>query len=78
MRERMRSSARLTARPRAQIVSDIQRELSRRGFFDGPIDGIYGAKTDAAIRDFEHAAGVKASAQPDEALLRADRAFADS
>ncbi len=57
-------------RPRAQIVSDIQRELSRRGFFDEPVDGVYGAKTDAAIRDFEQAAGIKGSAQPDDALLR--------
>jgi peptidoglycan hydrolase-like protein with peptidoglycan-binding domain len=70
MRETNAAEGSATARPRAQIVSDIQRELSRRGFFDGPIDGIYGAKTDAAIRDFEHAAGVKASSQPDEALLR--------
>ena len=58
-------------RTRAQIVSDIQRELSKRGFFDGPTDGVYGAKTDAAIRDFEQAAGMKPSLQPDEALLRA-------
>jgi peptidoglycan hydrolase-like protein with peptidoglycan-binding domain len=57
-------------RPRAQIVSDIQRELSRRGFFDEPVDGVYGPKTDAAIRDFEQAAGIKGNAQPDEALLR--------
>ena len=58
-------------RPRTQIVSDIQRELAKRGFFDGPSDGVYGAKTDAAIRDFEQAAGMKPSLQPDEALLRA-------
>ena len=42
------------ARPRNQVVADIQRELSRRGFYDGPTDGVYGPKTDAAIRDFEH------------------------
>ena len=71
MRETNAAEDHALARPRAQIVSDIQRELSRRGFFDGPVDGIYGAKTDAAIRDFEHAAGLKPSAQPDEALLRA-------
>jgi peptidoglycan hydrolase-like protein with peptidoglycan-binding domain len=58
------------ARTRAQIVSDIQRELSRRGFFDGPVDGVYGPKTDAAIRDFEQAAGIKGNSQPDDALLR--------
>jgi peptidoglycan hydrolase-like protein with peptidoglycan-binding domain len=58
------------ARSRIQIVSDIQRELSLRGFFDGPVDGLYGSRTDAAIRDFELAAGLKGGAQPDEALLR--------
>ena len=26
-------------------------ELARRGFFDGPVDGLYGARTDAAIRE---------------------------
>jgi peptidoglycan hydrolase-like protein with peptidoglycan-binding domain len=57
-------------RTRAQIVFDIQRELSRRGFFDEPVDGVYGPKTDAAIRDFEQAAGIKGSSQPDDALLR--------
>ena len=60
----------MPARTRTQIISDIQRELARRGFFDGPIDGAYGPKTDAAIRDFEQAAGLK-NAEPDEALLRA-------
>jgi peptidoglycan hydrolase-like protein with peptidoglycan-binding domain len=59
------------ARTRAQVTSDIQRELARRKFYDGPVDGVYGAKTDAAIREFEHAAGLKASVEPDEALLRA-------
>jgi peptidoglycan hydrolase-like protein with peptidoglycan-binding domain len=58
------------ARPRQQVIADIQRELSRRGFFDGATDGVYGPKTDAAIRDFEHAARLKPSAQADEALLR--------
>lgn len=59
------------ARTRAQITSDIQRELARRKFYDGPVDGVYGAKTDASIREFEHAAGLKASVEPDEGLLRA-------
>jgi len=59
------------ARPRAQIVADIQRELSRRGFFDGQTNGVYGPKTEAAIREFAQAAGLKTDLQPDEALLRA-------
>jgi peptidoglycan hydrolase-like protein with peptidoglycan-binding domain len=65
-----KADAPVPARTRAQIVSDIQRELSRRGFFDEPVDGVYGPKTDAAIRDFEQAADIKGNSQPDEALLR--------
>ena len=56
-------------RPRAQIVADIQRELSKRGYYDGAPDGVYGPRTDAAIRDFEQAAGLRASLEPSDALL---------
>jgi peptidoglycan hydrolase-like protein with peptidoglycan-binding domain len=59
-----------SARPRGQVLADIQRELSRRGFYDGAVDGIYGPKTDAAIRDFEQVAGLRASAEPNEPLLQ--------
>jgi peptidoglycan hydrolase-like protein with peptidoglycan-binding domain len=59
------------ARTRTQIISDIQRELARRGYFDGPIDGVHGPKTDTAIRDFEQTAGLKGNSQPDDVLLEA-------
>ncbi len=58
-------------RSNGEIITDIQRELTRRGFYDGSVDGLYGPKTDAAIRDFEQAAGLKPSAEPNEALVRA-------
>jgi peptidoglycan hydrolase-like protein with peptidoglycan-binding domain len=58
------------ARPRGQIVADIQRELSRRGFYDGTADGVYGPRTDAAIRDFEQVAGLRPSSEPSDALLQ--------
>ena len=54
-----------------EIIADIQRELSRRGYYDGPLDGLYGPRTDTAIRDFEHTTGLKPSTQPNEALLQA-------
>jgi peptidoglycan hydrolase-like protein with peptidoglycan-binding domain len=59
--------------PRApgEIITDIQRELARRGFYDGTVDGLYGPKTDGAIRDFEQAAALKPSSEPNEALLQA-------
>jgi peptidoglycan hydrolase-like protein with peptidoglycan-binding domain len=58
------------ARPRNEVMADIQRELASRSFYDGAIDGVYGSKTDAAIRDFEQAAGRKPSTEPNEALLQ--------
>jgi peptidoglycan hydrolase-like protein with peptidoglycan-binding domain len=57
-------------RPPAEVMSEVQRELARRGFYDGPVDGLHGPKTDAAIRDFELAAGMKPSLQVNEALLQ--------
>lgn len=59
------------ARLRSETVAEIQRELLRRGFYEGPVDGVYGPKTDAAIRDFEQAAGLRPSAEPNDALLAA-------
>jgi peptidoglycan hydrolase-like protein with peptidoglycan-binding domain len=58
------------AQSRAQLVSDIQRELNRRGFYDGAVDGIWGAKTDAATRDFIQAAGLKINPDVSDSLLR--------
>jgi peptidoglycan hydrolase-like protein with peptidoglycan-binding domain len=59
-----------SGRPRAEIVADIQRELAKRNFYDGPADGISGPKTDTAIRDFIQATGLKLVAEPTDELLR--------
>jgi peptidoglycan hydrolase-like protein with peptidoglycan-binding domain len=56
---------------RVQLIVNIQRELARKGFYDGPADGIWGAKTDIAVRDFVQAAGVKISVEASDGLLRA-------
>jgi peptidoglycan hydrolase-like protein with peptidoglycan-binding domain len=60
-----------TGRSRADIVADIQRELIKRGLFEGAADGVMGPKTDAAIRDFETLANLKVTGEPSEELLRA-------
>jgi peptidoglycan hydrolase-like protein with peptidoglycan-binding domain len=57
-------------RTQADLIAAIQRELERRGFYDGPIDGFHGPRTDAAIRDFAQAAGLKAAVEPSEELLQ--------
>jgi peptidoglycan hydrolase-like protein with peptidoglycan-binding domain len=55
---------------RLQLITNIQRELTRKGFYDGPADGIWGSKTDTAVRDFIQAANLKINAEPSDALLR--------
>jgi peptidoglycan hydrolase-like protein with peptidoglycan-binding domain len=59
---------------RTRLVGDIQRELENRGFYDGAIDGLWGAKTDAAVRDFVQASGGKVAPEASDALLRAIKA----
>ncbi len=58
-------------RPRNEVIADIQRELSRRGFYDGAADGAFGPKTNAAMRDFEQASGLRPGGEPNEVFLRA-------
>lgn len=64
------------ARTQAQIVGDIQRELTRKGFYEGTSDGIWGARTDAAARDFVQAANLKIAVEASDALLNAITASA--
>ena len=66
--------AKPAGRSRAEITADIQRELARRGLYEGPSDGVIGPKTDAAIRDFEVSAKLKATGEPTEDVLRAIQA----
>ena len=61
-----------TAQSRALLIANIQRELSRKGFYDGPADGVWGGKTDTAARDFVQAcAGAKINPEASDGLLRA-------
>jgi hypothetical protein len=60
-----------TARSRADIISDIQRELLQRGFYDGAVDGRWGGKTDAAAHEFVGVSGLKLPVEATEDLLRA-------
>ena len=55
---------------KVQLIGNIQRELSRKGFYDGPADGIWGAKTDSAVRDFVSATGSKINPEANDGLLK--------
>jgi hypothetical protein len=63
------SVAQAPARPRAEIVADIQRELTRRRLYDGAIDGMTGPKTSEAVRRYETQAGLRATGEANEAVL---------
>jgi len=54
----------------AHLVAGIQRALGSKGFYTGNVDGIWGAETDAAVRDFAQAAGLKIKSEASAALLR--------
>jgi peptidoglycan hydrolase-like protein with peptidoglycan-binding domain len=54
-----------------QLTANIQRELSRRGYYDGVADGIWGAKTDAGVRDFLQVSRLTIAPEASESLLRA-------
>ncbi len=58
-------------RGEAEVVTEIQRALAARGFYQGAVDGIWGAKTDLAARQFGQAAGLAIDPAPNENLLRA-------
>jgi peptidoglycan hydrolase-like protein with peptidoglycan-binding domain len=58
-------------RTQAEVTVDIQRELVRLGYYDGAVDGLWGAKTAAAARDFVQAGRLKLNTEPSEALLQA-------
>ncbi len=57
------------ARPPQPLVADVQRELAKRGLYDGPADGRTGPKTEAAIRAYEQSARLRVSGEASDALL---------
>lgn len=53
----------------AVMTRDLQIELARRNFYNGPVDGRFGPQTEAAIRAYEVAAGLVETGQPNDVLL---------
>lgn len=45
---------------RGDEVRNIQRKLKELGFFSGAVDGIYGVKTQSAVRQFQRSVGITA------------------
>ena len=54
-----------------QAVRTIQEKLVRWGYFDGPVDGLFGARTAAAVRAFQEKNGLAVDGIVGPATLRA-------
>ena len=53
----------------ASIVVQVQRQLSRDGFYQGAIDGVMGSRTQYAIRAYERSHGLPVDGEIDNQLL---------
>ncbi|MBX2864749.1 MAG: HEAT repeat domain-containing protein [Leptolyngbyaceae cyanobacterium MAG.088] len=50
----------------AEEIKSLQQELKTRGFYNGPIDGIYGPATDRAIRTIRGQEGIAPALSPSD------------
>jgi peptidoglycan hydrolase-like protein with peptidoglycan-binding domain len=67
--ERTGSLAALANEPPAERVRAVQAALAAAGKYDGPVDGVYGKRTSAAILAYELAAGLPPTGEPSQAIL---------
>ena len=65
--------ARISSEPSATVLA-IQRALRGRGYDPGPADGLIGARTRDAIRQYQTDAGLARTGKADKALLQELRA----
>jgi hypothetical protein len=57
--------------PRSSATKSLQNALARRGYYRGPIDGVFGPETSNAIRSFQTHQGLPVTGRPDSSLMRA-------
>ena len=54
-----------------EVVSQIQTRLKNWGYYDGAVDGVYGSRTEAAVRWFQEKNGLSADGQAGDQTLAA-------
>ena len=54
-----------------EVVSQIQTRLKSWGYYDGAVDGVYGSRTESAIRWFQEKNGLSADGQAGDLTLAA-------
>lgn len=58
------------ARSVTDLIQNIQRELSVRGYYNGAVDGVPGPRTEQAIRDFQKGKTGQNTLEPSDELLK--------
>ncbi len=54
----------------ASIQALVQDSLARRGYYDGPVDGVVGSGTRSAIREFQRDNGLPVTGRIDSQLVQ--------
>jgi peptidoglycan hydrolase-like protein with peptidoglycan-binding domain len=65
------ASASMQSHAKSLTIKQAQQKLSAAGYDAGPADGIMGAKTKQAVKDFQQAKGFEATGQLDQRTLTA-------
>lgn len=63
------SAEELPPQMRSALIRSLQGELNAKGYGAGPVDGVTGARTRAAIRSYQRDAGLRVTGQPTKDLL---------
>ena len=65
------ASASVQSHANSSVIKQVQQKLRAAGHDAGPADGLLGAKTQQALKDFQQAKGIEATGQLDQRTLTA-------
>ncbi len=68
----------VAAQPERATVLSVQERLAALGFDPGPVDGIYGRQTEAAVQAFRASQGLATAGSIDDAFLAALQSAGDA
>lgn len=68
--ENSKNRSEQTQSGRSDLIVFLQTDLAHLGFDPGPVDGYFGRRTEAAIRNFQSQTGLPVDGKPSKNLLR--------
>ncbi len=69
-RRARKTRSRASASPKSGTVRSVQKQLSVKGYDPGPVDGVHGLLTRAAVMAFQHDHDLPVTGEVSEALLK--------